>query len=346
MLYIGIFAGLLFLRLTVGRPSQVGTVLYYAALLALFLFAAFRFEVGCDWQGYYYQYQPDSVAVQMQDVSLISDPLWWSMIDLMIRAGFDYRWLNVLAAAFFFGGVHVLARRQPDPLAFLILLFPVLIINMPMSGIRQGAAVGVMCIAFAAFIDRRLILYLALTLVATLIHSSAMIFLLLTPIVRGAFTIERALLTGLFALPGLYVLMNTGSAELALSRYFETGVDSSGAPFRLALLALTGAFYMMLLRRKWFSEFRPDYKLATIGAGAMLALVLLLPVSTVIGDRMGYYLVPIQAMMFARIPFLKLGRNGVFYSVAAYAGLAVFFLSWAAFSDHFQLCYVPYKSWL
>ena len=60
-----------------------------------------------------------------------------------------------LSSAIFFLGVHVLARRQPDPLGFLVLLFPILIINMPMSGIRQGAAIGLLCIAFVAFIDRR-----------------------------------------------------------------------------------------------------------------------------------------------------------------------------------------------
>ena len=48
----------------------------------------------------------------------------------------------------FFFGAHYMAQRQQNRIAFLILLFPVLIINMPMSGIRQASAIGALCIAF------------------------------------------------------------------------------------------------------------------------------------------------------------------------------------------------------
>lgn len=75
----------------------------------------------------------------------------------------------------------MLARRQPDPLGFLVLLFPILIINMPMSGIKQGAAIGLICIAFAAFIDKKLFWFTAWTLLASTIHNSAIVFLLLIP---------------------------------------------------------------------------------------------------------------------------------------------------------------------
>lgn len=315
-------------------------------LVLLFLFAAFRYEVGCDWVGYYYQYNIVLVESKLDKLTLTGYPLWWAIIELLIKSGFSYPWLNVIAAVIFFGGVHVLARRQPDPLAFLILLFPVLVLNMPMSGIRQGAAIGVICVALSAFIEKRLIAFCLLTALAATLHSSALIFLLLAPMVRGSASRERVVWTALLAIPGLYILMNTDTANLAMSRYFETGVDAAGGSYRILWLALSGLFFVLFLRRRWFEKFHDDYRLVTIGAVAMMALLPLLSVSTVIADRLGYYLVPIQAMTFSRIPYLGLGRTGAVYSIGIYTALIALFVSWASLSDHFEICYVPYNNWL
>ena len=44
----------------------------------------------------------------------------------------------------------------------LAVAFPILVINMPMSTIRQAAAIGIMCFAYNAFNDRRSILFVFL----------------------------------------------------------------------------------------------------------------------------------------------------------------------------------------
>ena len=63
-------------------------------------------------------------------------------------------------------------------MGYLSLAFPVLIINMPMSGIRQAAAIGIMCFAYNAFNDRRLIRFVFCVIVASGFHSSAVSFLI------------------------------------------------------------------------------------------------------------------------------------------------------------------------
>ena len=76
----------------------------------------------------------------------------------------------------FFWGIHVFAKRQPDPLSFLILTFPILIINMPMSGIRQGAVIGLICIALVHFSDCRPLKFIMWVLIASGFHLSAIVF--------------------------------------------------------------------------------------------------------------------------------------------------------------------------
>lgn len=345
MLYLG-FANLLFLlRYALAGSRVTARQLYYPVLLALFLFSAFRWQVGCDWSGYYNQYL---VAANRDwtEIASNTEPLWWGALRLIQDADLVYPYANVVSSAVFFLGVHVLARRQPDPLGFLVLLFPILIINMPMSGIRQAAAIGVICIALTQFIDRRPIWYLFWVVIAVGFHSSAAIFVLLLPLATGKYTTKRLIFAGMLAIPGALALATGDSAELAAQRYIDTGVDAAGAAFRIGILGLSAAYFYVFVRKKWRRMFPYDYSLVSIGAIAMALTVLLLPISSVIGDRIGYYLIPIQVMMFARLPFLQFKRNQKLHSAAPYIGLLVTFAVWTQLSYHFQKCYIPYSSWI
>lgn len=344
MLYLSLVNGLFLLRYALRGALGQRRMVYGLVLLFLFLFSGFRWAVGCDWSGYWNQFW---VAGGMEEVSIFEtvDGLWWWILIRINGWGFAYPWTNVVSSAVFFAGVHVMARRQADPLAFLVLLFPVLVINMPMSGIRQGAAIGVMCVAYVAFIDRRPLRFAAFTFLASLFHSSALVFLLLVPLAQGRYTKKRLGLAALLAVPGMVFLMGSEGAELAASRYLNTGIDAFGGMFRTALLGLSGAYFLYFLRRGWQSTSPSDYGLAHIGALMMLAMPAVVLVSSVIGDRLGYYLIPIQALIFARLPWLPL-RSRRQHVMMPYVGLILFFGVWALLSRHFQQCYLPYDSWI
>jgi len=339
MIYAAGFTAMLFLRLS---RLQAG---YPVLLVVLFLFSAFRYQVGCDWLGYENQYQVFGTA-RLSDLMTVNEPLWTAIIMLQVKLDLPYPWLNVISSAIFFFGVHRLAIRQPDRLGFLILLFPVLILNMPMSGIRQGAAIGLICMAFNAFSDRKLLRYVFIVLIAGSIHSSASIFLLLAPLVQGGLTRGRLLLCVLLAIPGMLGLMGTDMANTATTRYVGTGIDSAGASYRIALLLATSVLFFLVLQRPWARSFPQDYKLVAVGSLLMLATGGILILSTVIGDRLGYYFVPIQAMILARLPRLPLRTGRALLTAAPYFVLFAVLVVWITFSDLFSGCYLPYQSWI
>lgn len=345
MLYLGLLNAFFLLRY--GLAGRVGarTQLYYVVLAGLFVFSAFRYQVGCDWSGYYFQYLG---ADEIFSFSLFEkrEPIWWLILSLIKNLGLPYPVANVISSGLFFWGVHVLARRQPDPLSFLILLFPILIINMPMSGIRQGAAIGLMCLAFVAFADRRPARFALWVLLASGFHASASVFMLLLPVATGRYTSRRLLLATFLAIPGLFVLGTTEAAEVAVSRYVGNDIDAYGAIFRLAMLGLSAVFFFWLPRARWERLYSADYSLANVGGIGMAVAMMLLPISSVIGDRYGYYLIPLQAMIFARIPFLQFGKNAGLYTALPYLGVWLVFTVWTQLSAHFAKCYVPYQSWV
>ncbi len=340
MTYYVTYFGLL-LAAYVGRSSvQLRTAFYFILLLGLFLFSGFRFEVGCDWDGYLGNWLVQ-FDTYLQAWSR-SEPAHWTLIHFLHQFGLPYQYLNVVTSGIFFAGLHVLARRQPNPLTFLVLAFPILIINMPMSGIRQGAAIGLLCFAFNAFRDRRLILYTSWVLAGSLFHSSSLLFLGLAPFVWGRLTKKNMVLASLLAAPGLFALTQTEAADIATSRYIDSEIDAAGAAFRLGILTLSGLLFHWKIAPAWRREFPQDYKLAAIGAWMMIGFFALVFISTVIGDRFGYYLIPIQIMIFSRIPYLKGIKNRPLLSAAPYVALSLVFVVWTQMSGHFNQCYIPY----
>ncbi|WP_448579499.1 EpsG family protein [Thermaurantiacus sp.] len=345
MIYVTVYAALILFRLAlVGQPKLARQV-YPIILSLLFLFSAFRFEVGCDWSGYLKQWeiQQDS---SFRDALDASEPLWWAVMEIVHSLGLPYPWVNVVSSAMFFAGAHSLARRQPDRLSFLILLYPVLILQMPMSGIRQGVAIGIMCVAYGAFIDRRLVKYVALTLLAAGFHSSALILLLLAPLVRGELSLGRLLLALPLALVGGAVLLTGEIAAVAAERYLNSGVEAGGGIYRVGILTISGLLYLILMRKRWARDFPRDAKLALIGSLIMVAALPIVVVSSVIGDRIAYYMIPLQAMIFARIPFLFKGKIRLILASGPYLGLGALLSYWVYASFIYVICYREYRSWL
>jgi len=168
---------------------------------------------------------------------------------------------------------------------------------------------------------------------------------LLLPVATGKYTRNRLLLATFLAIPGAFALTSGEAAELATSRYIGNGNEAAGAIFRVGVLGLSAMHFFLFLSKKWQQTKQKEYNLASIGAVGMALAFLLIPVSTVIADRLGYYLIPIQVMIFARIPILPLQINARLHATLPYLGLALVFAVWTQLSWHFKQCYIPYQSW-
>ena len=215
-----------------------------------------------------------------------------------------------------------------------------------MSGIRQGAAIGVMFIAFMAFVDRALVRFVVLVFVAAAFHNSAIVFILLAPLVLGKYSRRRLFFAAILALPGAFFLSGSEQASVAASRYINSDVDAAGALFRVGVLGLSGLYFQMFLRRKWEQAFPADFKLAMIGSLMMVATLVLVPVSSVIADRLAYYLIPLQVLILTRIPYFQWRSSRQLHAVFPYALLFSVFVVWTSLSGLFDQCYRPYQTWI
>lgn len=315
----------------------------------LFFVVAFRFEVGCDWRGYELSYIAYQLPLDEIGQRLFLEPFFIFIGKLFILLDLYSGWMNVTAALIFFYGAHKIASRSPDPLSFLILFFPILIVNMPMSAIKQGAAIGVMCLAFLAFIDKKLLRYIALVFIATGFHVSAIIFLVFIPFVTQQINNKRLFQGMLFIIPLLGFVMVSTSSEIALARYAGAGgssIESSGAIFRVGFLALSSIVFLLFFKKRFKRAYPLYYKAVLLNALFTFVAATLLPFSSVIADRISYYLIPLHTLFFVSIPYLQHSSFRRFWIGWPYLSLILIFTSWTSFSTIFTQCYMPYQSWI
>jgi hypothetical protein len=345
MLYIFIFIGLILLRYSLLGHKTLQWQLYPPVLLLLFIFTAFRFQVGCDWSTYNQIYEAFD---QITEAGLIAlrEPLWWVLMGALNKLNAPFVWVNVMSASIFFFGIDKLARKTPDPLAFIIMLFPILIINIPMSAIRQAAALGFLCYAFAAFLEKKQLKYIFLTIIATGFHTSALLFIPLVIFIDGKNSYKRIIVAILIELPLLGLMWLSSYAESKSKAYVGSGYDAEAAIFRSGILAITALVFFLFYKNKWKEKFPYDYNFIHISSLAMLANFFIVFFSTVISDRLGYYFITMQAIIFARLPMFERSQFRIFFIAAPYIGLLVVFLVWTSLSPHFNSCYLPYQTWL
>ena len=345
MVYVAITSFLFFLRYALRNKFQARNQIYYVVFLAIFLFVTYRYQVGCDWYGYYKLY------LRYEEINWLPlagkvDPLSHAIFDYAQDFGLPYPYAYIPFSIIFFIGIHILARRQPDPLGFLVLMFPILIINITMSAVRQGAAIGILCIAITAFLDRRPLYFSLWVVLATLFHSSAIVFLVLLPFASGRYNHTRLALATLLAVPGIILLTFSQNVQHVTNIYIASGREAYGAIFRVGVLALSSFYFFLFVKNKWRQTFPNEYSIVSIGAIGMVITLFFVPVSSIISDRYGYYFIPIQAMIFARLPYLPFKMNHLLHSALPYIGIFIVFIVWTQTSWHFKECYVPYKSWI
>jgi hypothetical protein len=321
------------------RPDRTTrAVLYVLAFLALTLFIGGRDVVGCDWDTYVVHYYTASDQTFFQALEQ-GYPAYSLLNWLAARLGFDVHAVNTVCAAIFSFGLLAFARRQPRPWLFLAAAMPYLIIVLAMGFTRQATALGLLMLAFNAFVDQKLIRFLVLVGLAGLFHSSAVA---LAPM---AMFMRRGRISPWFIGGAASVFLAVSILSNTLDRYVYSYVQQSyeaeGALYRLPLHAAAAAT-VLLFRKRWFARFE-DGRLYVILAFAALLTFPFAFFLPVMADRMSMYLLPFQVAVAARAPDLLPPRHRplVIMGIVLAYGLSLYV--WLKYANHAS-CWLPYSS--
>ncbi len=282
------------------RRANLGLAI---GLLAIVFMIGLRDRVGVDWETYI-DMMRSAGRRDLFDIPALSDPGYQFLNWAAIQLGVGIWFVNLICAAIFTWGLARLVSNQPFPWLAILVAIPYLVIVVAMNYTRQSVAIGFVLAGLGSLTRGGSFVRFTLFVVAgALFHASAIVALPLALIGQN-----RGRLAQLTLLPaGFYLLFNAFISERVdkyVSTYIDRSLESQGAAIRVAMCVLP-AIIFLLFRSKL--RFEPDettlWRNYSLAALALAALLLVLPSCTAV-DRVALYILPLQIVVLARLPFI------------------------------------------
>lgn len=348
LVYVSVFLAITFASLLARTRNEQNTTLTIIGVFLL-LFMGTRKDTGCDYSSYEARFLNNYYSLDYSAYLTQEEPGFHWLNVLVHNLGLDYMWLNILASLIIIICLIRFVRFSPSPLLLLALLFPILIVQLSMSGLRQAIAVAFLTQAMISFLHVERIKIALWILLAAQFHQSAYLFLPLALIAGRQFNWITAGASLAFLGPAAVLLMGE-RADVYAARYVEQiyGENASGgAVLRYALALLPCILFEANARRAQLT-LPNHYPLMRITSIMVFALIPVALLSTVALHRMTYYIYPMAMFIFACMPLVMLNRraftrNSMFWPAGV---LLVYMVGWFALSRHASYCYLPYESFL
>jgi hypothetical protein len=251
------------------------------------------------------------------------------------RLGLGLAFVNLACAAILAVGLVAYARCQKLPWLALFIAMPVLVMVASMNSTRQATAVGLEMLALAFYLRGRPRASVLTLLFAFAFHWSGAVLLPFAALTLVPPERLRLAIWGIAALGAALVVTVWLRSDLRI--FYQ---PSFGTAFRLlpSLAALGGLALLRLEQR--------ERTVAFYLAGLAILCIAIWPASSMVTDRMGYYLIPLQMLVFpAVVASLPTRRLRLAALGACLAWYLLMIAGWALLSSYTS-CMVPYRSYL
>lgn len=283
-------------------------LLFLIAFVATALMVGLRYEVGGDWETYLQMY--DLMYFQPLSFNLkITDPAYGFLNWVSARFNGGLWPINLVCGSVLIAGLSALAKRQVNSWLAMTTATPYLIIVVGMGYTRQAAAIGVICWTISQANRDRLVRTIGGILVAALFHKTAILFLpiLLAPALARR-PVHAAIGVVTFVAIGLVVL--GGDADKLVTNYVSSDYQSSGAALRVSMNVVAGLIFLTFKDKYQMSRYIKHVWTICSYLSLLSLLALVNSASSVGVDRLALFLIPLQVVTFAGLPYALSKRGG------------------------------------
>ena len=313
---------------------------FVVGIIGVALMIGLRFEVGTDWHNYAEQFEATK-RFSFSRAIVELDPAYGAINWLAIQAGAGIWLVNLTCGSLFACGLAYFAKSQPNPWLMIAVAVPYLVIVVGMGYTRQAVAIGLGMIALVAVCRESFLRFVLWVFAAAMFHSSAVI---LIPIVALAYS--RNLLHSVFLVAAGtvigYLVLRGDNMEHFQRIYVNPRLSSQGAAIRISMNCLPAILFLLLPRRfspneverRIFSYFAV---LALISVGALFLMS-----STTAVDRLALYLIPLQLLVFSRLPRVLAPNTQLTMTALVIAYSALIQLIWLGLATNSRN-WIPYS---
>jgi hypothetical protein len=327
------------------RPVQGGPILLAMAVVTA-LMVGLRFEVGGDWTSYLGIFAGIS-EIDFWSAAKMSDPGYTLLNWLAAWLGAGVWFVNLICGAIFIWGVIRFSREQPNPWLACAVAVPYLIIVVGMGYTRQAVALAIVLLGLVDMRTRQSIIRFGVYItVAAAFHKTVVVIL---PVV-GFATARNRIATAIFtAILGatLYYAFVSARIDTMMENYVQQDYNSSGAGVRVVMNLIPAALILLFPSRFRLDAFeRKIWRNFAIASWGALVLLLTITGSAAV-DRLALYLIPLQLLVFSRVPYaFSRGRGDTLMLtmlVIGYSAAVQFVWLTSAVNSH---AWIPYKVYL
>jgi hypothetical protein len=272
------------------------------------LLVGFRFQVGGDWQNYFH-YLLQATDVDVTEVLVNGDPAYRLLNWISAKLDWGMFGVNLICGAIFSYGLLAFCRRQPSPWLAIAVAIPYLVIVVAMGYTRQGVALGLEMLGLLSLSNKSVFGFVLWVALAATFHKSAVVLL---PIVALASSRNRYWSIAWVGVTGvvLYYLLLSNDVDNLVRNYVDAQMQSDGAGIRLAMNVLPAAILLIWQSRFGFTESEaPLWRWLAIISLGLQGFFLVSPSASTAMDRIALYMLPLQIMVFARLPYVFDMRN-------------------------------------
>ncbi len=269
-------------------------------LLALTMLIGFRVEVGGDWWNYMDRLEVTR-GMRWAEILSAADPGDRVVNWISAEAGWGIFGVNIIGGGLFAYGLLTFCKAQPRPWLALAVSVPYLVIVVAMGYSRQAVALGLAMVGLVDLGRGRSGRFGMWLLLGATFHRTAV---LLLPIAALSATRSRYWTAAWMAVLGFvaYSVFLEESVRGLYENYVVAEYQSQGTFLRLLMngvpaVVMVGWSKTLGLR----AEERRLWLVVSAIALALLAALLVTPSSTAL-DRIGLYVLPLQLVVFSRLP--------------------------------------------
>ena len=304
-----------------------------------------RYQVGGDWFGYIRIFKRIELVGFLGSIGR-TDPGYIALNWLAGQLGGSLWLADSFCAVIFTAGLVSFSSNQPNPWLSLVVAVPYLIIVVAMGYTRQAVAIGLIMFALSSRGYVSLLRVAVFVLLAASFHKTAVIVF---PIIALSRTTNRYMLALLATATALllYYLFLSSSVDSLLQSYVTERYSSQGAAIRIAM-DIVAAVLFFIGRGRMGLDVAEDklWRNFSISALVLLVLLVLTPSSTAI-DRLALYIIPLQLLVFSRLPFAwgstARGSLPISAAVVAYSGFVQYI--WLTQATN-AAAWIPYRTYL
>ncbi|MGH1355078.1 MAG: EpsG family protein [Thalassovita sp.] len=342
--YLVVFTVISLLGLSIPDRRSLATLLTISLFMAWFM--GTRYIVGCDFKAYFLRYNDTLPGIYFSEIFAQQEPGFALMSAILKTLGAHYMWVNITASVLMVLGYFIFARAHRSSIMIMALLFPVIIVQLGMSGIRQGVAVSALMVASVFFMQGRGWMTALAILLGAQFHSSVIMFLPLAFLAGRKVSIGQIAI-GVLLLTPVAVYLLSDRLDVYSDRYIEQNygaITSGGAIIRYGLIMIPQVFFLAYYRRIR-DEFPEVYGLLKLFAIICFSLMPLAVYSSIALHRINFYVMPFSILTFVYLSWCIFPRSQVLLGRALPAlTYGLYQMSWFMTSSHAEACYNPYRS--